>query len=152
MKTGQNHPCVREPGGSRAYLKYIAASTIILAALLPGTAVHKLHAQDDPPTIFTWGGGVEVSTSTLTIREGETVSYSARLSEQPLANGWWLFVQVDGVVYHDGEFTKDGETEPWVRWAPSVGWALSAGSPGPTPWRTVSITAPRRTPTATTSS
>ena len=87
--------------------------------------------------------GVEVSTSTLTIREGETVSYSARLSEQPLANGWWLFVQVDGVVYHDGEFTKDGETEPWVRWAPSVGWALSAGSPGPTPWRTVSITAPQ---------
>ena len=90
MKNGRDHPCVREPGGSVAYLKYIAASTIILAALLPCTAVHQLHAQDEP--IFTWPGSVQVSTSTLTIREGETVSYMVRLTEQPVANDWWLFV------------------------------------------------------------
>ena len=123
-------------------LKLIPASTIILSTLLPGTAVHQLHAQTDPP-IFRWGGSVEVSTSTLTMREGETVSYSVRLSEQPLADGWWVFVQVDGVVYHDGEFTKSGETEPWIRWVPSVGWKTDPvpGSSDPTRWRTVSITA-----------
>ena len=123
-------------------LKLIPASTIILSTLLPGTAVHQLHAQTDPP-IFRWGGSVEVSTSTLTMREGETVSYSVRLSEQPLADGWWVFVQVDGVVYHDGVFTKPGETEPWIRWVPSVGWETDPvpGSSDPTRWRTVSITA-----------
>ena len=123
-------------------LKLIPASTIILSTLLPGTAIHQLHAQTGPP-IFRWGGSVEVSTSTLTMREGETVSYSVRLSEQPLADGWWVFVQVDGVVYYDGEFTKPGETEPWIRWVPSVGWETDPvpGSSDPTQWRTVSITA-----------
>ena len=135
--------CVSVPFQSRYFmLKLIPASTIILSTLLPGTAVHQLHAQTDPP-IFSWGGSVEVSTSTLTMREGETVSYSVRLSEQPLADGWWVFVQVDGVVYHDGEFTKPGETEPWIRWVPSVGWKTDPvpGSSDPTRWRTVSITA-----------
>ena len=135
--------CVSVPFQSRYFmLKLIPASTIILSTLLPGTAVHQLHAQTDPP-IFRWGGSVEVSTSTLTMREGETVSYSVRLSEQPLADGWWVFVQVDGVVYHDGEFTKPGETEPWIRWVPSVGWKTDPvpGSSDPTRWRTVSITA-----------
>ena len=135
--------CVSVPFQSRYFmLKLIPASTIILSTLLPGTAIHQLHAQTDPP-IFSWGGSVEVSTSTLTMREGETVSYSVRLSEQPLADGWWVFVQVDGVVYHDGEFTKPGETEPWIRWVPSVGWETDPvpGSSDPTRWRTVSITA-----------
>ena len=123
-------------------LKLIPASTIILSTLLPGTAVHQLHAQTDAP-IFSWRGEVQVSTDMLTMREGETVSYSVRLSEQPLADGWWVFVQVDGVVYHDGEFTKPGETEPWIRWVPSVGWKTDPvpGSSDPTRWRTVSITA-----------
>ena len=135
--------CVSVPFQSRYFmLKLIPASTIILSTLLPGTAIHQLHAQTGPP-IFRWGGSVEVSTSTLTMREGETVSYSVRLSEQPLADGWWVFVQVDGVVYHDGEFTKPGETEPWIRWVPSVGWETDPvpGSSDPTRWRTVSITA-----------
>ena len=145
MKTEQvfAKKCVSVPFQSRYFmLKLIPASTIILSTLLPGTAVHQLHAQTDPP-IFRWGGSVEVSTSTLTMREGETVSYSVRLSEQPLADGWWVFVQVDGVVYHDGEFTKPGETEPWIRWVPSVGWKTDPvpGSSDPTRWRTVSITA-----------
>ena len=145
MKTEQvfAKKCVSVPFQSRYFmLKLIPASTIILSTLLPGTAVHQLHAQTDPP-IFRWGGSVEVSTSTLTMREGETVSYSVRLSEQPLADGWWVFVQVDGVVYPDGEFTKPGETEPWIRWVPSVGWKTDPvpGSSDPTRWRTVSITA-----------
>ena len=145
MKTKQvfTKKCVSVPFQSRYFmLKLIPASTIILSTFLPGTAVHQLHAQTDPP-IFRWGGSVEVSTSTLTMREGETVSYSVRLSEQPLADGWWVFVQVDGVVYHDGEFTKPGETEPWIRWVPSVGWKTDPvpGNSDPTRWRTVSITA-----------
>ena len=142
-------------------MKYIAVSTIILSALLPGAGAHQLHAQDEE--IFTWPGSVEVSTSTLMIREGETVSYMVRLTEQPVVNDWWLFVQVDGVVYHDGAFCKDtidtkvvtipcdlGEaftdpdckdgmgpamTCPWIRWTPSVGWDIdrAQGSPDPDP-------------------
>ena len=62
--------CVSVPFQSRYFmLKLIPASTIILSTLLPGAAVHQLHAQTDPP-IFRWGGSVEVSTSTLTMREG----------------------------------------------------------------------------------
>ena len=50
-------------------------STIMLSALLSGVAVHPVHAQPDAP-IFTWKGEVQVSTSRLTIREGEALSYN----------------------------------------------------------------------------
>ena len=77
------------------------------------------------------------------MREGETASYKVRLSKQPLADGWWVFVQVDGVVYYDGELTKPRKKEPWIRWMPSVGWETDPvpESSDPTRWRTVSITA-----------
>ncbi len=62
-----------------------------------------------------------------------------RLSEQPVDDGWWLFVQVDGVVYQDGELL-DENGNPWVRWVPSVGWEVDQdNAPGPTPWRNVRI-------------
>ncbi len=115
-------------------LRRLTASTIVLSALLPGAALHQLHAQTDPP-IFSWQGEVQVSTSTLTIREGESVTYNLRLSEQPAADGWWVFVQVDGVVYTDGLLDDKG-----LRWVPSVGWETNRGSSsGPTPWRNVQI-------------
>ena len=114
-------------------------STIMLSALLSGVAVHPVHAQTDAP-IFTWKGEVQVSTSRLTIREGEALSYNIRLSEQPAADGWWVLIQVDGVVYIDGRLAEKG-----IRWVPSVGWEFNkkAGSvpSDPTQWRSVRIEA-----------
>ena len=114
----------------------LVASTIMLSALLSCVAVHQVHAQNNAP-IFNWQGEVQVSTSTLTIQEGETISYAIRLSEQPSADGWWVRIHVDGVVYTDGRLDEKG-----VRWVPSVGWEFNReGSSGPTQWRTVHITA-----------
>ena len=111
-------------------------STIMLSALLSGVAVHPVHAQTDAP-IFNWQGEVQVSPSTLTIREGEALTYNIRLSEQPAADGWWVRIHVDGVVYIDGRPADKG-----IRWVPSVGWEFNRdGDSGPTKWRSVRIEA-----------
>ena len=111
-------------------------STIMLSALLSGVAVHPVHAQTDAP-IFNWQGEVQVSPSTLMIREGEALTYNIRLSEQPAADGWWVRIHVDGVVYIDGRLAEKG-----IRWVPSVGWEFNRkGSSGPTKWRSVRIEA-----------
>ena len=111
-------------------------STSMLSALLSGVAVHPVHAQTDAP-IFNWQGEVQVSTSRLMIREGEALTYNIRLSEQPAADGWWVRIHVDGVVYIDGRLAEKG-----IRWVPSVGWEFNRkGSSGPTKWRSVRIEA-----------
>ncbi len=108
----------------------------MLSALLSGVAMHQVHAQNNAP-IFNWQGEVQVSTSTLTIREGEALTYNIRLSEQPAADGWWVRIHVDGVVYIDGHLEEKG-----IRWVPSVGWEFNRkGSSGPTQWRSVRIEA-----------
>ena len=126
-------------------------STIMLSALLSGVAVHPVHAQNNnsiceqetPPEICSWGGEVQVSTSTLTIREGETISYAIRLSEQPSADGWWVRIHVNGVVYING---NHGNSEGiGIRWVPSVGWQFDREEgkedSDPTQWRNVHIKA-----------
>ena len=114
----------------------LVASTIMLSALLSGGAMHQVHAQNNAP-IFNWQGEVQVSTSTLTIREGEALTYNIRLSEQPADDGWWVLIHVDGVVYIDGHLEEKG-----IRWVPSVGWEFNRkGSSGPTQWRSVRIEA-----------
>ena len=108
----------------------------MLSALLSGVAMHQVHAQNNAP-IFNWQGEVQVSTSTLTIREGEALTYNIRLSEQPAADEWWVRIHVDGVVYIDGHLEEKG-----IRWVPSVGWEFNRkGSSGPTQWRSVRIEA-----------
>ncbi len=121
----------------------LVASTIMLSALLSGVVVHQVHAQNNAP-IFNWQGEVQVSTSTLTIGEGETISYDIRLSEQPSADGWWVRIHVNGVVYIDGN--RDNSEGIGIRWVPSVGWEFNqdrdpVDNPGPTQWRNVHITA-----------
>ena len=129
----------------------LVASTIMLSALLSGVAMHQVHAQNNnsiceqetPPEICSWGGEVQVSTSTLTIREGETISYAIRLSEQPSAGGWWVRIHVNGVVYING---NHGNSEGiGIRWVPSVGWQFDREEgkedSDPTQWRNVHIKA-----------
>ena len=129
----------------------LVTSTIMLSALLSGVAMHQVHAQNNnsiceqetPPEICSWGGEVQVSTSTLTIREGETISYAIRLSEQPSADGWWVRIHVNGVVYING---NHGNSEGiGIRWVPSVGWQFDREEgkedSDPTQWRNVHIKA-----------
>ena len=117
----------------------------MLSALLTGVAMHQVHAQNNPnaPINTTWSGEVEVSTSTLTIREGETISYAIRLSEQPAANGWWVRIHVNGVVYYAGN--HDNSEGIGIRWVPSVGWQFDREEgkedSDPTQWRNVHIKA-----------
>ena len=117
----------------------LVVSTIVLSALLSGVAVHQVHAQNNAP-IFNWQGEVQVSPSTLTIREGETLAYEVRLSEQPTADGWWLRIHVDGVVYIAGRLDEKG-----ISWVPSVGWQFNREEgkedSDPTQWRSVRIEA-----------
>ena len=117
----------------RTGLTAVAVAGLLLACLF---LAPRVHAQNAAP-IFTWPGEVQVSTDTLTIREGEALTYNIRLSEQPSADDWWVRVHVDGVVYIDGSLDEKG-----IRWVPSVGWEFNQeGSSGPTRWRQVRIEA-----------
>ena len=127
--------------GSPRFVAY----TIVMSALLFGVAMHQVQAQD---TIFDWAmdregdpkGMVEVRPSTLNLTEGNSLRYEIRLSKQPLANGWWVRIHVDGVVYIDGRLEEKG-----IRWVPSVGWQFDRESgkqdSDPTRWRGVTISA-----------
>ena len=112
------------------HLKRAAIGGSFVAVMVSGGVA---YAQLDAP-IFTWPGQVEVSTPVLTINEGELASYWLRLTEQPTADGWWVRVHVDGVVYIDGMLEDKG-----ITWVPSVGWEFASSGEGPTPWRRVSI-------------
>ena len=76
--------------------------------MLAGLAA-QVQAQD------TWGGSVEVSTTSLTIPPGQSRTYHLRLTEPPTADGWWVVLRVDGGIRADGCYKG-------FRWVPSVGW------------------------------
>ena len=122
--------------GLNGYARLVT-STIVLSALLSGVAMQQVHATDHAP-IFTWGGKVEVRPSTLNFTEGNSLRYEIRLSQQPVADGWWLRIHIDGVVYTDGILEEKG-----IRWVPSVGWQFDREDgkedSEPTRWRGVTI-------------
>ena len=135
--------------GAPSRLRHLVISTLIALALVSHTALTSLHAQTRYP-IDDWadtGGMVKLSKSMsattgmssldldLPSREGESVTYYLRLSKQPAADGWWVRVYVNGVVYIDGEHAG-------ISWVPSVGWPININNEDaskPTPWRSVTI-------------
>ena len=132
---------------------YLVAFTITLAALVSAIAASSIYAQtpDEHPT-DKWvreGGTVQTNKATLTIREGETASYSVRLSKRPhnedeKNDGWWVRILVDSANRADGEHDVDGDGQDDLRWVPSVGWEFDLddwASEGPGPWRNISISA-----------
>ena len=82
--------CLRWPG------LVVFAVVIALSALLSTLVGPQSQAQSPA-----WGGTVEVSPSTLTIKPGETKTYRLRLTEQP------VMMERDGTI-----IDCDTETEP----------------------------------------
>ena len=132
---------------------YLVAFTITLAALVSAIAASSIYAQtpDEHPT-DKWvreGGTVQTNKATLTIREGETASYSVRLSKRPhnedeKNDGWWVRILVDSANRVDGEHDVDGDGQDDLSWRPSVGWEFDLDdwvSDGPGPWRNILISA-----------
>ncbi len=118
----------------------LIASSIVLSLLFSGVAVNQVHAQNDDPNADTdkWvsdGGTVEVKTTeSLHIAEGGRVSYQLRLSKQPVDDGWWVRIHVDGIVRYDGVYPEKG-----ISWVPSVGWEFNKENWNI--WREVTINA-----------
>ena len=112
------------------------------AALLSGIAAPRVQAQESE-----WRRDwLEVAPSTpLTLRKGESRTYSIRLKKQPInldrdgnflnasdqiveliedaapGDGWWVMIRVDGAVRIDGTYDADGDGTDDIRWVPSVG-------------------------------
>ena len=111
------------PGGTaeRArclHLEFRIRGHVVIAvlslAVLIGIGTPPADAQSDP---VPWGGTVEVRGGPLSVKAGESVTYFLRLSEPPTADGWWVRVHVDGVVWGDVGYKG-------LSWVPSVGWGF----------------------------
>ena len=145
--------CLRWPG------LVVFAVVIAFSALLSTLLGPQPHAQSQGthPT-DQWvadGGTVELDKTgpyTLTIREGETASYSMQLTKRPhnqdgQNDGWWVRIIVAGSNRIDGLYDADEDGVDDISWVPSVGWQFDLAdwngrqSDDPGPWRNVSITA-----------
>ena len=114
---------------------------IATAALLSALAVPHAHADIDG-TLGTenhWDGTVEVSTTTLTITEGGSATYSVRLSEDPIyyrhvendgtelvpcgdaSCEWWVFVHIGDQRPNEGKVDLDDDDQDDVKITPSIG-------------------------------
>ena len=114
---------------------------IATAALLSALAVPHAHADIDSTTETEkhWDGTVEVSTTTLTITEGGSATYSVRLSEDPIyyrhvendgtelvpcgdaSCEWWVFVHIGDQRPDDGAVDLDDDDQDDIRITPSIG-------------------------------
>ena len=157
----------RCPGSGLRRLRLLSFA-VVLAALLLAVAAAPARADIDDATGTEkhWDGTVQVSTSTLTITEGMSATYSIRLSEEPVyyehdANdnevevrcdegsfdhcAWFVFVYINGSKPTNGEIDVDNDGDPDVRISPSVGRRFVQNGFGKTndweEWKTVQITA-----------
>ena len=73
-----------------------------------------------------------MSPTTLSIDEGESLTYRLRLTEPPLADGWWVVLRVNGSIRYDGHYRG-------ISWVPSVGWEFNRDNWDT--WREVRVTA-----------
>ena len=137
------------PSGSRC--RRLAALSFTLTALLFPIAAPQVYAQNSTDQWVADGGTVEVSTTTLTIPEGESRTYRFRLTKPlPIENGsqvggWWVMVKVAGATRSGGDYDSNGDGDPDIRWVPSVGrqfdppdWPMDSAA---SHWRGFTVTA-----------
>ncbi len=116
---------------------------LLVFAIASATLLSAIAAPPAPAqTVTHWDGTVEVSTTTLTITEGESATYSMRLSEEPIyytydennmrveapcGEGnqqdctWWVFVHVGSQRREGGTYDLDGDGQTDIRLVPSIG-------------------------------
>ena len=110
--------------------------------LLAGIATPPASAQESTPG---WSGTVEVSSSSLRLTKGGSVSYGLRLTQLPTANSpndWWVMIDVEADGMGIGSEGHGG-----IRWTPSVGWEIQDApdatpdpdNPEATRWYTLTI-------------
>ena len=133
LQHGRSVPGGRLDRSSSAFAvrRFLVLSST-LTALLYSVAVPRAEAQNSTDEWVAAGGTVEVSTTTLTIREGEVRSYRLRLTRRlprrPPPNddqreeGWWVRLFVDGANRSDGFYDADGDGQNDIGWAPGAGW------------------------------
>ena len=134
--------CLRWPG--LVVFAVVIAFSALLSTLV-GPQPHAQSQEQHPTDTWAQDGTVQVEQTALTIREGESKSYRLRLNRQPLEDGWWVMVLVDGAKRYDGLYDKDGDLEDDISWVPSVGWQVDVTNDinalAATPWRNITITA-----------
>ena len=139
----------------------LLAFAIVLPALLGALTAPQAYADIDDVTGTEkhWDGTVEVSTTTLTIREGERATYSVRLSEDPIyykhdaddmrvevpcADGdpsceWWVFFHVIDHPRTEGAYDLDDDDQADITVTPSIGRTFNRSDYDD--WKTISIAA-----------
>ena len=129
------------PGALHLRLLVLA---VMLAVFLSTVAVPQAHADIDDVlgTENHWDGTVEVSTTTLTITEGTSATYSVKLSHDPIYyrhvvgnNGtelvpcrqedpsceWWVLIQVGAGRNGTGKYDLDNDGQIDLTLIPSIG-------------------------------
>ena len=141
-------------GDRRPRLLVFAIAT---AALLSAVAASPAHADIDSITGTEkhWDGTVEVSTTTLTVTEGEGTTYSVRLSHDPIyyrhvendetelvpcsddSCAWWVFVRIGDQRPTVGTVDLDDDGQDDVRITPSRGRTFYRNDYRQ--WKTISV-------------
>ena len=118
------------------------AYAVVHLALLSVVAMPPVHAQEDP-----WAldgtGTVRVSTPTLTIREGESATYTVTLTAPPTGSAvddpWFIWIEVDGQTRTDGLYSPDGDYDKVdsnrIRWSPGGYWTFYGNQVGDGDWQ-----------------
>ena len=132
---------------------------VALAALLAAFAVPHAHADIDGilGAEKHWDGTVEVSTTTLTIAEGTSATYSVRLSHDPIyyrhveydgtelvpcddaSCDWWVFVHIGDQRPTDGVVDLDDDGQNDIKITPSIGRSFDRSDYSQ--WKTIRINA-----------
>ena len=124
--------------GSRCRRHVALSCTLASALLLSTVSATPVQAQQSTDAWVAAGGTVEVSTTTLRIREGETATYGVRLTRRlptdvPQGKSWWVMLHVDGKQRGGGYYDADADGEDDISWSPSRGWDFD-----PSDWPTES--------------
>ena len=124
---GMGRFCLRWPG--LVVFAVVIAFSALLSTLVGPQSLAQSQGTNLTDDWVDGGGNVEASTAMLMINEGETKSYSVRLTKQPHEGAdqdWWVMIVVDG-HRRPASYYPD-EKNPIVSWSPSIGRTFDRGN------------------------